>query len=328
MINISSTNANLRAFAILGLSKSRLRHEHFYNYLASGEVKRFLDWMIDYAKHPNVLRVSLRCKEGERHVQLDLHFHDDEGAMQKTFLSIQDCSELYRTAHERDRYLEMVDEHVMISRTDFDGVIQYVSEAFCRMTGYTKEELIGHKHNLLRDEETPESLYTEMWNCIISGECWRGELKNRTKSGEAYWVYTTVSPWYDDSGEMVGYAAIRQNITDKKRIEELSIHDPLTGLFNRGKLDELLQYEVAQAERYGKPLSVIMFDIDHFKAINDNYGHLKGDEVLKNLANMLVKLVRKSDSVGRWGGRGVYDTLSGDEAGRSGTAGRKNPYDL
>lgn len=80
----------------------------------------------------------------------------------------------------------MVDEHVMISRTDFDGVIQYVSQAFCQMTGYAKEELVGHKHNLLRDEETPESLYTEMWNHIISGECWRGELKNRTKSGEAY----------------------------------------------------------------------------------------------------------------------------------------------
>lgn len=59
---------------------------------------------------------------------------------------------------------------------------------------------------------------------------------------------------------MIGYAAIRQNITDKKRIEELSIHDPLTQLFNRGKLDALLQYEVAQAERYQKPLSLIMFD--------------------------------------------------------------------
>lgn len=82
------TNANLQAFAILGLSKSRLRHEHFYNYLAPGEVKRFLDWMMDYSKHPGVLRVPLRCREGERYVQLDLHFHEDEKGRYKRPFSL------------------------------------------------------------------------------------------------------------------------------------------------------------------------------------------------------------------------------------------------
>lgn len=294
-------NANILAKNILGLSKSRLRHEQFYNYIAQGEVKRFLDWCLDYERLKKPLRISVRQRDKIRHVQLDLHAIEDVPKY-KIFLSIQDETHLINVAHERDRYLEVLDQHVMISRTDFDGYIQYVSDAFCQTTGYTKEELTGHTHNLLRDPDTPESTYTELWNTVTAGEVWKGELKNRKKNGETYWVYATISPWYDADGILIGYTAIRQNITDKKRIEVLSTHDSLTGLYNRAKLDEVMAYEMAQARRYKKELSIILLDIDHFKRVNDNFGHLQGDSVLKKLATLLLSNIRESDSVGRWGG--------------------------
>ncbi|HIE59298.1 MAG TPA: GGDEF domain-containing protein [Hydrogenothermaceae bacterium] len=76
----------------------------------------------------------------------------------------------------------------------------------------------------------------------------------------------------------------------------------LTGLFNKGKFNKVLKKEVERAKRYKRPLSLIIFDIDHFKRINDTYGHKVGDEVLKELAKIIKSVIRKADFVARWGG--------------------------
>lgn len=87
-----------------------------------------------------------------------------------------------------------------------------------------------------------------------------------------------------------------------KRLEALSITDPLTQINNRAKIDEMLHYEFDQSRRYNKELSIVLIDIDHFKAVNDNYGHLIGDKVLIAVATQLNALVRSTDTLGRWGG--------------------------
>ncbi len=89
---------------------------------------------------------------------------------------------------------------------------------------------------------------------------------------------------------------------EKARAEKLSVTDRLTGLFNRLKLDEALIYELERAKRYGHPLSIILFDIDHFKQVNDTFGHKVGDDVLASIAKVAAKKVRAIDIVGRWGG--------------------------
>lgn len=119
-----------------------------------------------------------------------------------------------------------------------------------------------------------------------------------------------VTPIFGEEGQKVGYMTIREDITDKKKVEELAVTDPLTGLFNRLKLDEVLNYELNQVRRYGGELSVIIVDIDNFKSVNDTYGHQIGDEVLKHLAKILMVNVRASDIPGRWGGRGVSYYMS------------------
>ncbi len=148
----------------------------------------------------------------------------------------------------------------------------------------------------------PAEIYKELWNTLIHNQTWQGEIKNKAKDGSIYLVYAVISPDYDDNGRKRGYTAIRQNITSKKRAEELAITDRLTGLYNRLKLDEVLNYEIAQTSRYDTPLSIIIIDIDHFKNVNDTYGHQTGDIVLKEVAQILRSCSRTSDTSGRWGG--------------------------
>lgn len=197
---------------------------------------------------------------------------------------------------------KMVDQHILMSSTDLKGVITSVNEAFCRISGYSEEELIGKNHNIIRHPDMPKELYKDMWDTIQVNQHWSGELKNLSKTGEHFWVTVMITPIFDESGEKVGYRSIRENITDKKRIEELSITDRLTGLYNRLMLDEVFEQKMHEFDRHKIPFSIILLDIDHFKAVNDTFGHDVGDTVLIELANILTNELRESDIAGRWGG--------------------------
>ena len=114
------------------------------------------------------------------------------------------------------------DRYVIASKTDLNGRIIYASERFCKISGYKPEELIGKTHNIVRHPDTPKELYKKMWERISNDKTWAGELKNRKKNGGYYWVKAVVMPLYNHQGEKVGYTSIRQDITDKKKIEELN----------------------------------------------------------------------------------------------------------
>ena len=201
-----------------------------------------------------------------------------------------------------DTYVGVVDKYVLSSITDLAGTIVYASEAFCDISGYSKEELIGSPHKIVRHQDMPSSIYQELWETIKSGHSWKGEIKNKKKNGEHYWVIITIEPIFDHFGNQMGYQSIRFDITDRKRVEELSITDQLTGLYNRRKFDEILEYEFNQWRRHNKTFSIIMLDIDDFKHVNDLYGHPIGDKVLVQTANLLKSMIRKSDTLCRWGG--------------------------
>lgn len=196
----------------------------------------------------------------------------------------------------------MTDKYVIISTTDLGGIITSVSKAFCEISGYTKEELIGKRHNIIRHPDTPLFLYEGIWKNLYSTKSWAGEIKNKAKNGSAYWVILHIEPILNENAEPIGYRSIQQNITDKKYAEELSNTDSLTQLYNRGYLDKTLHKEVTRFQRYGTPVSVIMVDIDYFKEVNDTYGHLLGDMVLIEIADILKSNIRITDTLGRWGG--------------------------
>lgn len=228
--------------------------------------------------------------------------YDEEGTPLISQGTVQDVTELRRVEKKLNNYVALVNKSVITSSTDLAGNIIYASNAFCRVSKYEKSELIGKNHRIIRHPDMSEEIYKELWNTITHNQTWQGEIKNKAKDGSVYWVYAVISPDFDEEGERIGYTAIRQDITDKKRAEELAITDRLTGLYNRLKLDEVLNYEIAQTRRYETPLSIIIIDIDHFKSVNDTYGHQTGDMVLIEAAQILRSCSRASDTSGRWGG--------------------------
>ncbi len=221
---------------------------------------------------------------------------------------------------ELSAQMDIFDKNISASQTDLDGKIIYVSEAFCKMSAYTEEELIGSTHAILRDADTQDSLYQDLWMTINSAHTWRGEIKNRKKDGSEYWVNIVISPIFDKNKKVIGFSTILEDITLEKflqqynkklelevkkrtqELEKLSVTDKLTGIYNRVKLDSMLNFYIDNHKRYQHTFSLLIIDIDYFKKINDTHGHLKGDDILKIFASILKSSVRSVDILGRWGG--------------------------
>lgn len=215
-------------------------------------------------------------------------------------------------------YVTLIDQNIVTATTGVTGMITAISSAFSRLSGYSKNELIGQKPAVL-DHPDAESVEKDVVLQKIQAEqVWKGEFYNSTKAGDAYWLEATVLPKLDNAKELSGYTAIYQDITDKKRIEQLSITDALTGLYNRRFFDETIKNEMGRAMRDDKQLAFAMLDIDYFKQYNDHYGHHKGDEVLSALGQLLQQtLSRSSDFCFRLGGEEfglLFSGLSPEEA--------------
>ncbi|WP_428028662.1 transporter substrate-binding domain-containing protein [Arcobacter sp.] len=209
--------------------------------------------------------------------------------------------ELTKAKNEIEEQQRMVDKYVLILTTDTEGIITYANEAYCNATGYLEDELIGKKHTFMKHPDNSNELFSELWNTIINNKIWCGEIKNFKKDGKSIWLNVYIEPIIKNDIK-IGYRSISENITDKKRIEELSIMDKLTELYNRMKLDEIMLIKIEEFKRFDINFSLILIDIDNFKNVNDTYGHDVGDYVLKTIANILKKNLRKIDVIGRWGG--------------------------
>jgi len=125
---------------------------------------------------------------------------------------------------ELEYLLSSFDKNVIASRTDPLGKIIYVSEAFCKISGYSSDELIGKKHNIIQHKDTKKELYEDLWKTITSGKVWKGEIKNLNKNGSFYWVYVVITPEFDGEGKLHSYSAIREDISSKKEVEDLTVH--------------------------------------------------------------------------------------------------------
>lgn len=230
------------------------------------------------------------------------------------------------------QYIKLVDKNIITSSTDINGKITEASEAFAKISGYTKEELIGKNHRIVKHEENDPIIYDQMWETISNNRVWHGILKNRKKDGGSYWVDATLYPTFDEYGEKTGYTAIRIDITDKKKIEQLLITDALTDIYNRRYFNEMMPKAINIAKRDKKYFSFIIMDIDHFKQYNDTYGHQEGDDVLIKVASTVKKsLQRASDMCFRLGGEEfavIFESLNPKEAYEFSDKIRKNIENL
>ncbi len=130
-------------------------------------------------------------------------------------------NEIKKLNQELDALIDSFDTYVIASRTDLKGIITYSSKAYETISGYSKEELIGKPHNIVRHPDMPKSAFRDMWKTIQSEKLWVGEVKNLKKDGGFYWVKAFVAPYYNKDKTHIGYSAIRLDITAQKQVEKL-----------------------------------------------------------------------------------------------------------
>ena len=190
--------------------------------------------------------------------------------------------------------------------TDTHSVILRVNRAFTLVTGYTPEEVIGKKPNLLNSDRHDASFYSAIWKSLNDTGAWEGELWSRRKNGEVYPEYLNISAVKNQSGIITNYVSTLTDITASRKaadeIEHLAFYDQLTRLPNRRFLIDRLKQALASSARSGREGALLFIDLDNFKAINDTLGHEMGDLLLQQVAQRLGACVREGDTVSRLGG--------------------------
>ena len=206
-------------------------------------------------------------------------------------------------AHEKlNEFASIIDKYVITATTKKDSTIISVSDAFVKLSGYSKEELIGEKMSIIRHPDEDEEKFKVLWNTVSSGKTWNGEIKNKNNNDEDYWLHQHIVPTFDKDNNVETFVSLGTDITAKKELEKMASIDKLTNIYNRRMIDEFLNKEIEKEKRHSNGLSVILIDIDHFKNVNDTYGHQMGDLVLSQVAKLITENSRKSDIHGRYGG--------------------------
>ncbi len=193
-----------------------------------------------------------------------------------------------------------------ISVTDASGGILMVNDAFCRITGYVANELVGQRLSRLHSGTHGATFYKAMWKRIAETGSWQGEITNRRKDGALVTEWLTVSTVRDASGKTTNYVGIYSDLAGRKaaetRIQHLSSHDPLTELPNRNLVADRLAQALLMAQRFHRSAAFIVLDIDHFHTVNEMLGPAVGDLVLIEVSRRLSLQMREGDTLGRKSG--------------------------
>jgi len=241
---------------------------------------------------------------------------------------VRDVAERKRE-EARIRYLAFVMDKISsaVIITDVNLQITHWNKGAEALYGWKEEEVIGHLVDNMCGTQFAVGQQLEAQKLLVADKVWQGEIIQQHRSGQTIWVYASVTLLEDGYGKFIGAVTINHDMTERKQAEEellrtkesiLDINrtlrrafereqlasrtDSLTGAFNRRYFFELLEYEFSASRRYSRPLTLVMFDIDLFKQINDTYGHLTGDTVLEKIVSVVKSQLRETDVLSRYGG--------------------------
>lgn len=190
--------------------------------------------------------------------------------------------------------------------TDGTSRIVHVNRAYCEITGYRREELLGRTPRMLRSGLHPPEFHRKLLTSLVKSGRWGGNVWNRSKSGRHYLGKLEIRRLPPGLPMEASFIGVVSDITEEhahtERLREQSLQDVLTGLANRALLRDRTEYEIARAKRTGRPLALAFIDLDNFKPINDRHGHAVGDGVLQEVAARLAARLRENDTLSRVGG--------------------------
>lgn len=202
------------------------------------------------------------------------------------------------------KVFENTQEGIMITNAERELID--VNDAFSKISGYTRTEVLGKNPGVFKSGRHDDEFYQDMWKIINTKGHWSGEIWNRNKDGNVYPAWFNISEIHDEGGKVSHYVGIFADISlfkqHEKQLEHIAHYDGLTGVPNRVLLVDRMKQAIAQAHRDKNFLAVCYLDLDGFKPINDRHGHFVGDQVLIKLSECILNTIREGDTLSRLGG--------------------------
>ena len=269
----------------------------------------FKEYYTNILEHKTILtEYRMRCAKGDWRWILDqgVPVHNECGEFNGYVGSAIDITERKLAEAEFRIAATAFESQEAMVITDTNTVILRVNKTFTDSTGYTAEEAVGQKMNLLKSGRHDDAFYAKMWDCLHRTGAWQGEIWDRRKNGEVYPKFLTITAVKDAANQVTHYVGTHIDISERKAAEEeikhLAFYDPLTKLPNRRLLMDRLHQSLANYARTGMYGALLFIDMDNFKILNDTLGHDTGDLFLQEVANRLLSSVRQCDTVARLGG--------------------------
>lgn len=261
-----------------------------------GLVRNKLVGMLAFSR--NLLKIrwqEQRVSQVEAKLRKEIAYHKETERI---------LSENERTLRSIYRSIEATGESVLI--TDKSETVYYVNPAFSRLSGFEADEVFDTPANeFFRFDHSPVDLGTMKAIARETGS-WQGDVTMQRKNGELYDAFLDLNSVTDGAGNFEGFIFIQRDITGIKKmmhdLERLARIDSLTGLYNRRYFMERFEEEMIRSRRYSRPTTLLLLDLDHFKDVNDSFGHSSGDRVLERTGFLIEKQMRTTDFAGRYGG--------------------------
>lgn len=289
--------------------KDSLLGKHYNEVMPPGLSKRFDTVFEQVRQHRQAvtLEYQLRVPRGEHFFQTVASplVHPD-GRFSGTLLVARDITEAKQSEAELNIAAAAFQAHLGIIIADAEGKILKANPMFTQITGYSEAEVIGRDAKMFNSNRHDPGFYRRLWRSVKQQGRWEGEVWNQRKNGDIFPEWVVISSIRNADQQLTHYVATVVDISERKaaeqEIHQLAFYDSVTGLANRRLFMDRLGAALKEARRHRSYGALLLIDIDHFKQVNDVFGHPIGDRLLQGVARLLHQQLRESDTLARLGG--------------------------